>query len=367
MRRTLIIAKDTLKKQVKSGSYWFMVIFPVVIGIIFSVAVPFFTAKFDEKANEKLVIDYEDPNNFFVKRQTKYMTAEDAKKALKDEEIKTYAHIEQKDGIIEATVYGDIDGEYKSIIENAQKNLNYHNAKLDQNQKSIINNKPNIKLKETKSGYNMLSYIIVIFLFLILNTYLQLTLVDISQDKGSKRLEFLFSSVKPEEHFVGKILGVLMAIVINVLAYLIFIVLGYLFIPKKFDLSGLKQAINLDMRYVIITLILVVLAVVFYTILGAILGSYTKKIEDAQKYAMPAVLLLMVGYFTSLFPMFSETLASKIMSYIPLWSAFKMPNRLIQADAGMTEGLIAIAILVISVISMFVIGGKIYKKKILYY
>lgn len=374
MRRIRLVAVETFKKQIKGFAFWFMVLFPFVMGAIFAVIIPKVSEDTFNPKDYKLVIDYKDENNYFNKRDVEYMSENEANKALKDEKIKTYAKINIENGIIKATIKGDIDADYESIIDNAQKNLNYDMAKLNRDQKDILTRKPEVEIEEAKSSFNVISFVVIIFLFIVLTNYSQVTLVDIAQAKGTKRLEFIFSSVTPEEHFVGKILGIIMTIGFHLLIYVVgyFALKGVIMNLIDIDQATISEAgdmigLNISTEQVIITIAFVILGILLYTMLAAILASLTKRVEDASKYAMPLTLLMLVAYFIGIMPGASENATVKILSYIPFWSMFLMPDRMLKQAVSMPQVYITLAILLLTVIIVYMIGSKVYKKYILNY
>lgn len=374
MRRIRLVAVETFKKQIKSFAFWFMVLFPFLMGAIFAVIIPKVSEDTFNPKDYKLVIDYKDENNYFNKRDVEYMSENEANKALKDEKIKTYAKINIEDGIIKATVKGDIDADYESIIDNAQKNLNYDMAKLNRDQKDILTRKPEVEIEEAKSSFNVVSFTVIIFLFIVLTNYSQVTLVDIAQAKGTKRLEFIFSSVTPEEHFAGKILGIIMTIGFHLLIYVVgyFALKGVIMNLIDIDQATISEAgdmigLNISTEQVIITIAFVILGILLYTMLAAILASLTKRVEDASKYAMPLTLLMLVAYFIGIMPGASENATVKILSYIPFWSMFLMPDRMLKQAVSMPQVYITLGILLLTVIIVYMIGSKVYKKYILNY
>lgn len=247
-------------------------------------------------------------------------------------------------------------------------------AKLNRDQKDILTRKPEVEIEEAKSSFNVVSFTVIIFLFIVLTNYSQVTLVDIAQAKGTKRLEFIFSSVTPEEHFVGKILGIIMTIGFHLLIYVVgyFALKGVIMNLIDIDQATISEAgdmigLNISTEQVIITIAFVILGILLYTMLAAILASLTKRVEDASKYAMPLTLLMLVAYFIGIMPGASENATVKILSYIPFWSMFLMPDRMLKQAVSMPQVYITLGILLLTVIIVYMIGSKVYKKYILNY
>ena len=114
--------------------------------------------------------------------------------------------------------------------------------------------------------------------------------------------------------------------------------------------------------------VLVILSLLIFMIVAAMLGSLAQKQEDAGKVATPMMLVIMFAFFTSMvFMSKDENLLVKVLSYLPFTSVFFMPLRMIKKSVGLGLGLISIIILMISIVGVYKISSKIYKKNILNY
>ena len=58
---------------------------------------------------------------------------------------------------------------------------------------------------------------------------------------------------------------------------------------------------------------------------------------------------------------------TKVLGYVPFASTFFMPLRLLNGYAGLTEGIISIAILIITILLVYRFGERVYKRNILNY
>lgn len=104
------------------------------------------------------------------------------------------------------------------------------------------------------------------------------------------------------------------------------------------------------------------LGVVIYTVLAAFSGALVAKAEDASKAAQPVIMLNLLAFFIT-FP-FQNNLDSiivKILSYVPFFSSYFMPMRIINNDASGMEIILSLLVLIVSIILLSMYIGKIYQ------
>ncbi len=388
MNRFMTVSTDTLKKHLKSASFWIMVLMPfimaVVIGIIsyisYSTKTPDTIAVVTEEKYKKNF-----QNNPMV--DFEFKSKKDAKKALDDKDISAYLEVKNKDGLLNFDYYGDTTAKtpmlvINSLAESMQRKENLKNSNIDAKQNAIISQKPAINLHEIKDNLknpgNMVALFATIFImYFVLIFYSQIIRQDIAIEKGSKMLEFIFSSVKAGTYMAGKIFGTILAMLVHFGIYVILGLVGFAVIKftglydkissmLDINISDLFKGINTNL--VIEIVLFMVLGLILYIILSAMLGSLVQKQEDAGKMATPIMLIIMFCYFISTSFVGSEpNLFIKILSYIPFLSTFFMPMRLIYENASLFQGMISLLILLGGIILMYIIAARVYKKNILNY
>ena len=388
MNRFMTVSTDTLKKHLKSASFWVMVLMPfimaVVIGIIsyisYSTKTPDTIAvvteeKYKENFQNNPMVDFE------------FKSKKDAKKALDDKDISAYLEVKNKDGLLNFDYYGDTTAKtpmlvINSLAESMQRKENLKNSNIDAKQNAIISQKPAINLHEIKDNLknpgNMVALFATIFImYFVLIFYSQIIMQDIAIEKGSKMLEFIFSSVRAGTYMAGKIFGTILAMLVHFGIYLSLGLVGFAVIKftglydkissmLDLNISDLFKGINTHLVFEIV--LFMVLGLILYIILSAMLGSLVQKQEDAGKMATPIMLIIMFCYFISTSFVGSEpNLFIKILSYIPFLSTFFMPMRLIYENASLFQGMISLLILLGGIILMYIIAARVYKKNILNY
>lgn len=386
MNRKLIVALDSFKKQIKSPAFWAMVFVPILVMLI-PVGINYFLAKSDANklgsgGNKYQIVADENISPFFkgVENEYKLVNKDEAEKALKTEKIESYGEISEKNGqvflVIETkTMDSKALSKLPLFANEIQNAINIKNAGLNEKQIGIFSTKADVKVNQLDKGKSLMVYasyfILLMFMYFMLIMYSNILVVDIATEKGSKMIEFIFSSVSAKDYFAGKILGNFLAIIVHSIIYIVLGVVSYFIIKSKGLLDMVKIDLNLDQRSLILIgeiFIFIILSLLAYMIIAAMLGSLASKQEDASKVATPLMVTIIGAFMVAMIFMNRPVnLFVKIASYVPYISVFFMPLRLIKGNAGIAEGGISIMILIASLYISYVLASKVYKKHILNY
>lgn len=225
------------------------------------------------------------------------------------------------------------------------------------------------KTADEKMAGVFISYAIGIIIYAFVATYLSMITTDVASEKGSRALEMLLVSVKPEIHFRAKIFGVF------AVALTQFVVLfGGLLLLLKFSDGGNKWSIvtelfeSMSISYFLYVMGFLFLTIMMYLIIGALFGSLVSKVEEAGQVMMPAMMLTLIGFYVMLTGMGNpDTLLIKIFSYIPFTSGMVMPMRLGATDINATEPIISFVLLVVTVLALYFVSLSFYKRSVLTY
>ena len=383
MNRKLIVALDSFKKQIKSPAFWAMVFIPI-LGMLVPMGINYFLTK-SEKADSTtkyyLVADETiKPYLKGMENEYKLVSKDEAEKTLKAEKIESYGEISEENGqiklIIETkTMDSKALSKLPLLANELQNAINIKNAGLNEEQIGIFSTKADIKINQIDNGKSLMIYvsyfILLMFMYFMLIMYSNVLVVDIATEKGSKMIEFIFSSVSAKDYFAGKILGNFLAIIVHSILYIIFGVVAYFIIKSKGLLDFIKIDFSLDKTSLMIIgeiFIFIILSLLAYMIIAAMLGSLASKQEDASKVATP-LMVTIVGTFmvAMIFMNRPVNLFVKIASFIPYISVFFMPLRLIKGSAGIIEGGLSLIILLLSLYISYILASKVYKKHILNY
>ena len=174
---------------------------------------------------------------------------------------------------------------------------------------------------------------------------------SITTEKTSKIMETLVTSTTPKTIVMGKTIG----IGIVGLVQICIIVLTALISAKAFLEPGLLESV-LDMSTItpylgIITILYFILGYFAYALLYALTGSTVAKPEDIQSANTPVAILAVIGFYLAYFTMMNPTSSLNVFaSMFPISSPFCMPFRVMMGLASVTDVLISIAILIVTIL-----------------
>lgn len=386
MNRKLIVALDSFKKQMKSVAFWAMVFIPILVMLV-PVGINYFLAKSDQAklgsdGNKYQIVADENISPFFKGMESEYklVSKDTAEKSLKAEKIESYGEISEENGqvvlvIKTKTMDAKAISKLPLVANEIQNALNIKNADLNEKQVGIFATKADTKINQIDKGKSLMVYasyfILLMFMYFMLIMYSNVLVVDIATEKGSKMIEFIFSSVSAKDYFAGKILGNLLAIIVHSIIYIILGIISYFVAKSKGLLDMININISLDQRSLIVIgeiFVFIILSLLAYMIIAAMLGSLASKQEDASKVASPLMITIIGAFMVAMIFMNRPVnLFVKIASYLPYISVFFMPLRLIKGNAGIMDGGISIMILIGSLYISYILASKVYKKHILNY
>ncbi|WP_125712479.1 ABC transporter permease [Companilactobacillus kedongensis] len=384
MNKLWIVTFETFLRQIKSWSFVALVLGPFIIFGI-SMGAGYASANGADNSSNIAVISKEtEMREQFIKANKssvdkKVTTVENAKKAVNKNKLAGYLILNADKNQVKATYYGakSIDSSLKTKViaftSQVQQQLNYAKAGMTIEQVQQLQHQPTFKEKiSKKTGTAKVAKIVsfwvtVGMVYTILVTYTGITAQEIASEKGTKIMEIIFSSTTASKYFIGKVLGVLLVVLTQVLIYLIGGWGGYLIAQKasmtKDFMSQYHTLIGSVLHNLLsINLVFLLLGVVIYTILAAFSGALVTKAEDASKAAQPVIMLSILAFMVTFpFQNHLDALPVKILSYVPFFSSYFMPMRVINSEANIWEIAISLGILILSIVLMTFYISKIYQ------
>lgn len=304
---------------------------------------------------------------------------EEIKKLIEDEEIDSSIIIEEKDNnvqiryIVENTnMMEGVPEDIITAINTRYSNLQISKLGLTQEQLQSITPDFEFSLEQTsedKANGNIFAMMLMsIVLFYAIYFCAYQVSSSITTEKTSKIMETLVTSTSPKTIVLGKTIG----IGIVGLIQMILIVGTAIFSAKAFLDPKLIESV-LDMSNItpylgLVTIIYFVLGYLSYALLYALTGSTVSKPEDIQSANGPVAILAMVGFYLSYFTMMNPTSELNVLaSMLPISSPFCMPFRIMMGVASVTDVIISIAILLVTILAIAHIAIKIYSNAIFNY
>lgn len=413
------LTKISLKRKINTK--WFLIaniIFAVlIIGLLnMDTLISFFGGDFD-KAQIVYVKDNTDKTYDILNEQNsayKNLTDED-ENAFKIEKTGKSSEEIFKDKDNKDAWYLTIDNDEENYIKVTLTSEGYINTSSYAGISTIINNtKTVIAMKESNISPEELAKIsspvtlerkildetkksedenvqmimstvfpILILPFFALTMFLvQMVGAEINDEKTTRGMEIIISNVSPKTHLFSKVIASNLFVLIQAALLIIYAIIGFVirsFIGTSinagsFDISQIihsimQSDIAASLTYIIpLALILMILTFIAYALLAGILASMTTNIEDFQQMQMPIVIISLIGYYLAMMAgMFEGSIFIKILSFVPFISAILAPSLLVLGQIGVTEVIIAIILLILTIWVLLKYGMRIYKVGILNY
>lgn len=412
----LIIQREFLnrvqKKSFLVATILIPLIFPAIIGLLV------FIAKESDKNSKKQVIHYVDDSKAFLPDSGRFQfkpfdgSLDDAKKAYDKSEdfgllyIPTYS-LSKPEGI---TLYSkkspsleDVSN-IERLFENQIKDVKMRKLNIDQ--KLLDSLKTNVSIKTVKlseGGQEKSSNVGILFgigmaggilMYMFIFIYGAQIMQGIIEEKTSKVVEVIVSSVKPFQLMMGKILGLASVGLLQFLIWIIlmstltFGVLGYFGIdpPQQQALqqmspeiaaqkaavdstviSTINEALNLNWGFILFNFLFYFLGgYLIYGALFAAVGSAVDSPAEAQQFMFPITIPMLISYMSLFMFILKDPhgTVSVWLSIIPFTSPIAMMGR-IGSDVPTWQLVLSMTLLIAGFIVTTWMAGRIYRVGIL--
>lgn len=269
------------------------------------------------------------------------------------------------------------------ILENVYKEVEIERVFLNDN------------LKENEELMELIgTVLIIIFIlpcFFLIITIVQMIGAEINEEKSSRSMEIMISSVSPKIHFLSKLISANVFAIVQGILFIVYSFIGsairvFMFkdtfqnissVTSNIEISGvneyIKMFVNSDIASRLVDGIPLILLLLFFTFLAyslltGVLASMTTNMEDFQHIQSPIMIFLMAGYFLAIFSvMYDGSILLKVASFIPLVSGILAPITYTLGQITLLELCVSNIIVLITCVLLFKYGLRVYKVGILNY
>ena len=216
--------------------------------------------------------------------------------------------------------------------------------------------------------------------FMLIIFLVQMVGGEICEEKTTRSMEIIISNVSPKMHLLSKILASNVFVIVQSLLLILYCLIAFLIsgsissASSIIDIGGIMNTLNasgvVDKLWIIIpiTLIMILLSFVAYSLVAGILASMTVNIEDFNQLQTPIMLITLAGYYLSVMAaMFDGSIFIRIISYVPFLSVFISPTLFVLGQITVVDMLISVIVLILFVWILLKSGLKVYKVGILNY
>lgn len=292
------------------------------------------------------------------------------------------ATMTSKEGV-EGAVYEAIENELKEIrVEQLAKETQTSKSKLE-----LLNEDVEIKRvmlgvdaenSEKKESILFISTIIVYMMSIFIFSKIA---NDIANEKVSKSIEYVLTSVTEKEYLLAKIISIILIVLLQGVFALTYYMIGNLINSSILMANGIfttenigeVMAVTLDkdiIWYICLVFVYSLLTIVLLSIIQAALSSKTTSMSEAgnsMTFLMVITISVYVLTFALINPYTNMTIAMYLLSCIPLISNYFIPAIMIIGQAKAWQIVLSLVLLIVSIPVTFNYCSKVFKNGVLDY
>ena len=228
------------------------------------------------------------------------------------------------------------------------------------------------------------TFVPMIFSFLMFGMvymYGQSIMKSVVAEKSSKLMEYLLTSIKPYALITGKVVALSGMAILQMGIWIACGVAGYIggtYIAEGINpgytnyvsliieaMSKEGDSVAFSVPAIILACISMVVGFIMFCVVAALIASAISKIEDMSTtqtlFQIPVMIGWMVAYIA---PALGSDTVITVANMVPITSPFMLPANIILGSCSLIEGIISLAILLITTFVLVILTGKVYKGKI---
>jgi ABC-2 type transport system permease protein len=200
---------------------------------------------------------------------------------------------------------------------------------------------------------------ILIYMSLLING--QMVAQGVVEEKSSRVVELLLSTIRPWQLMAGKVLG------IGFVGLLQMIVIGGVGMLAALAFDVLTISISAAVGTVVWLVVWYLLGFLMYSLIFAGLGALVSRQEDVGGVIAPALMLVILGYVVgiSVLPTDPDNALAEVLSVIPVFAPTMMPMRLAMGGVPVWEAVVSVGLVAAMIPALVWLAGKIYANAVM--
>lgn len=242
-----------------------------------------------------------------------------------------------------------------------------------------VNYAPDYENPEEKMMLSSIMSFLIVPLFILTVMATQFIGVDIIEEKSTKAIETIISSVPAKIHFLSKITSSILFIITQGALLIVYGILGMVVSSIAFQQTNIPQNETSLLHYLGslipnwpsifgFTILFIIFGTLLFLVLASLFASMATTQEDYQQFQTPVMLVLLAGFYIGMFaPMAGGTTFMKVMAFIPLFTPMVAPIAFASGMMSVLEAIIALIVLIIFLVISIYVVAPVYRVAILSY
>jgi ABC-2 type transport system permease protein len=215
--------------------------------------------------------------------------------------------------------------------------------------------------REDQAARTALAVIVGILVYIAILLYGQLVAQGVVEEKTSRIVEILLTTIRPWQLMLGKVVGIgLIGLLQLILTAVVGVGAGLAFDAFDFPISLATTA-------AIWAIVWFLLGYLAYALLFAALGALVSRQEDVGGVVAPAMMAIILPYVLaiSILPSDPENGLMAVASLIPFFSPMIMPMRVALGVAPAWQNLLAVVLTGALIVVLVWFAGRVYRNAVL--
>ena len=295
-------------------------------------------------------------------------------------------HSDNVEYINASIIYKDgTNDEYVTKIENTinsikdtmiseNKNLTLQEIEQIKQDVSInINVIKNEQSNASESGTYFISNYLILFILLLCLSKIANT---ISQEKMSKSIEYILTSITTKQYIISKVLSICFTVIIQFVFIVAYVIVALMIstLLNNVNVSGYSDVNNISLAtfinsdviiYFLMTIVFMCLTVFLQGVIQCIMSAKTTSVQEAGNATFLLITINLILYMAVTVFSSNTNIVGYIISVIPMASMYFIPSMYILGQANWLQIIIALIILIASVPLSLILAQKPFKNAIL--
>jgi ABC-2 type transport system permease protein len=180
-------------------------------------------------------------------------------------------------------------------------------------------------------------------------------LTGVVEEKQSRVMEVVLSTVLPRDLLMGKVLGIG---ILGLVQLAVFVVAGFIAasLTREFELPATTPGAAVQL------VVWFILGYTLYSTALGVLGALASRMEEASNASTPVTIVAMVSYFVAIFAVINDPSGPVAIaaSFIPFSAPMVVPMRAALGAITPIEIVLAALVTIGAIWVLFVVGGRVY-------
>jgi ABC-2 type transport system permease protein len=227
----------------------------------------------------------------------------------------------------------------------------------------------NEKGEEKDSGATWAAFVIGLMIYITLAIYGQAIMAAVVEEKETRIAEILFSSARPFELMMGKLVGVGLAGLTQLGIWVASATALITFLATQADFSEIMVSMPaITPLMIVYFLVFFLLGFFIYASIFALIGSMVTTVQEGGQFAFPPIMILLIGFYLS-FAVIRDPNSSVSfwVSIAPFFAPITMPVRILAETPPFWQIALSFVVNAVAIAALIWLASRVYRVGMLMY